>query len=276
MTATTPLTQEECWFIFQNDQLLIAQENNEKKLLIKNHVEQLQQSLIRRFSLSIHNQRLIYSAELRPDIALPDNLIRVPFKQALEIIGMEWYSIATRAFSIINWDKNHHYCGRCGNQTEKVAHAFERVCSMCRLSFFPRISPSIIVRINRGDELLLARSPHFNPGVYALIAGFVEAGETLEQAVARETHEEIGIYLKEVRYVGSQPWPFPDSLMIAFTAEYASGELKINYDEIEDAGWYRYDRLPGRPSSSISIANQLINQFISEQSKSGLNKQEMK
>ena len=113
----------------------------------------------------------------------------------------------------------------------------------------------------------MSRSPHFPPGRYGLIAGFVEAGESIEAAAYREVEEEVGIKIKNLRYFGSQSWPFPDSLMIAFIAEYASGELIIDHNEIEDAGWYRYDNLPGKPSSSVSIAKKLIEHYIEEQIK---------
>lgn len=133
---------------------------------------------------------------------------------------------------------------------------------LCHLSFFPRISPSIIVLIKKADHLLMARSPHFLPGVYGLIAGFIDAGESIEEAVHREVKEEVGLKIKNLSYFGSQQWPFPDSLMIAFTADYCSGDITINPDEIEEAGWYKYNNLPGRPQTSVSIASKLIDNFI--------------
>ena len=129
---------------------------------------------------------------------------------------------------------------------------------------FPRLSPAVIVLVQRGNQLLMARSRHFAPGVYSVLAGFVEPGETLEEAVEREVFEETGIRVKDIRYFGSQPWPFPHSLMIGFTARYAGGEIKINDEEIEDAGWYTADRLPGQPGK-ISIARQLIEWFVAKQ-----------
>ena len=113
----------------------------------------------------------------------------------------------------------------------------------------------------------MARGPHFLPGVYALIAGFVESGESLEETVHREVLEEVGIYVKNLSYYGSQPWPFPDSLMIAFKADYASGDIAIDRKEIEEAGWYRYDNLPGRPSTSASISSKLLDDYVSHATK---------
>jgi NAD+ diphosphatase len=118
------------------------------------------------------------------------------------------------------------------------------------------------VLIKKGEHLLMARGSHFPPGIYGLIAGFVETGENLEEAIRREVKEEVGIEIKNPSYFGSQAWPFPDSLMIAFLVEYASGDIQIDKDEIEEAGWYRYDNLPGLPSMKISIASKLLESFV--------------
>jgi NAD+ diphosphatase len=134
-------------------------------------------------------------------------------------------------------------------------------CPQCKLVNYPRLSPSIIVAVRRGNELLLARSPRFPAGMYSVLAGFVEPGETLEQAVEREVQEEVGLTVKNICYFGSQPWPFPNSLMIGYRAEYAGGEIQIDRVEIEDAGWYTAEHLPAIPSR-ISIARQLIEAFI--------------
>ena len=210
--------------------------------------------------------RLVYCAEWVVDQLLPPAFIALPIKKALERLPSEWYPIIARAIAIIQWDKNHRFCGSCGTPTERVLDQFEKRCPACQLTFYPRISPSVIVLIENGDSLLMARSPHYLPGVYGLIAGFVEAGESLEEAVHREVKEEVGITIKDLRYVSSQSWPFPDSLMAAFRAHYDSGELKIDHKELEAAGWYRYDNLPGQPSTSISIAKKLIDQFVLEKS----------
>lgn len=251
----------EYWFVFQNDRLLVSKVDTQ--ILTSSSIKDLQ-NLIRQYQLTELNDRIIYCAELNKDITLPDNLETISFRNALESLGDDWYNIAVKAYSIIQWDKNHHYCGRCGSLTIQKIGAFERICTHCSLAFYPRISPSIIVLIHKGDEILMARSPHFLPGVYALIAGFVEAGESLEDAVYREVQEEVGIKIKNLRYFGSQAWPFPDSLMVAFHADYDSGEIVINETEIEAAGWYRYDNLPGLPSTHISISRKLIDHYLAE------------
>jgi NAD+ diphosphatase len=171
------------------------------------------------------------------------------------------FPVAGRAVQIVAWDQTHRFCGRCGAPTQDHQNDRAKKCQACGLQNFPRLSPAIIVRVNDGDRLLLARSPRFPPGRYSVLAGFVEPGETLEEAVAREVHEEVAITVKDIRYFGSQPWPFPNSLMLGFTAVYAGGTLCPDDHEIEDAGWYSPSDLPELPPP-MSIARRLIDDFI--------------
>ena len=170
------------------------------------------------------------------------------------------FALAGRALQIVEWDRTHRYCGRCGTPTVPLAGERAKTCPRCGLSSYPRLAPAVIVLINRGNELLLARGHNFPADMYGLVAGFVEPGESLEEAVRRETSEEVGIELADVRYFGSQPWPFPHSLMIGFTASYAGGELRPAPHEIADAGWFAVDALPSIPPP-LSIARKLIDAF---------------
>lgn len=206
-----------------------------------------------------------YSAEIHASIPLPNTLTRQPLRKALDLLDTRWYSATSRAASLLNWDRTHQFCGRCGHPTEQNSDSLEKYCPACDLIFYPRISPSVIVLINKGEEILMARSPHFSPGAYGLIAGFVEAGESLESAIHREVKEEVNIEIKNIRYFDSQAWPFPDSLMVGFFAEYAGGDLVIDNKEIETAGWYHYSKLPGRPSTKNSIGSRLLDTFIESQ-----------
>ena len=248
------------WFIVQNDGLLLLKNDN----ILPNDIDikPMVPSFLRQLNLGAHHHINYYCAEISPEVAIPDVFHVIPLRQALSIFHCDMYGMAVKAYSVINWDKNHQFCSRCGCVTEHQAKVFERLCTSCRLAFYPRISPSIIVLIKRDDHLLMARSPHFSPGVYGLIAGFVDVGESAEDAVHREVFEEVGLKIKNLSYFGSQQWPFPDSLMIAFTADYASGEIVIDNIEIEAAGWYKYDNLPGLPSVAISIGSRLINEFV--------------
>jgi len=247
-------------FVFQNNQLLLLSNDNSLPDAIE--AATLIPHFIRHFKLGLFHNIDYFCAEISQQIQIPDNMYALPLRQALAFFNPNGYGLAVKASSVMTWDINHQFCSRCGSVTVLQEKAFERLCTSCQLSFFPRISPCIIVLIKRGDHLLMARSPHFPVGVYGLIAGFIDAGESVEEAVYREVKEEVGLQIKNLVYYGSQPWPFPDSLMMAFTADYDSGDIIMDPDEIEDAGWYKYDNLPGLPSTSLSIAMTLINNFI--------------
>jgi NAD+ diphosphatase len=170
-----------------------------------------------------------------------------------------------RALQIIDWDRTHLYCGRCGTANELQTEERAKKCPACGLVTYPRISPAIIVRVTRqgadGREILLARGARHPAGFYSVLAGFVEPGETLETAVHREIREEVGLEVQNVTYFGSQPWPFPNSLMIAYTADYASGDITPEAGEIEDARWFTANSLPQIPPP-MSISRRLIDDFV--------------
>ncbi|WP_417507591.1 NAD(+) diphosphatase [Marinomonas gallaica] len=168
------------------------------------------------------------------------------------------FDLLSRAHQLATWDADHQFCGRCGTPLiKKHEKEHAKLCQQCNIRHYPRISPCIIVSVRKGNELLLARSFVMPEGRYSNIAGFVEAGENLEQAVQREIFEEVGIKVKNIRYQGSQPWSFPHQLMVGFFAEYESGEITPAPDEIAEAGWWRYDDLPNTPNPT-SISGQLI------------------
>jgi NAD+ diphosphatase len=167
-------------------------------------------------------------------------------------------AIAGRAFQVTEWDRSHRYCGRCGTPTRDKPDERAKLCPACGYTAYPRISPAMMALVTRGSELLLARSRRFaNTSMYSALAGFVEAGETIEDCVVREVREEVGVEVKDLRYFGSQSWPFPHSLMIAYTAEYAGGDIRLDDEEIVEARWFRADALPQMPPG-ISIARRLI------------------
>ncbi len=166
-------------------------------------------------------------------------------------------ALAARGFQVVDWDRSHRYCGRCGTPT--VARTSERSmeCPACGLVAYPRVSPAMMALVTRGRDLLLARSHRFKTGMFSALAGFVEPGETIEDCVRREVREEVGVEVGELTYFASQSWAFPHSLMIAFTAEFAGGDIRIDDDEIAEARWFPADALPPLPPS-VSIARRLI------------------
>lgn len=202
-----------------------------------------------------------YATELQKDDSLPPGWILSGVKDLWGRIPDRDLAIASFAVRMIRYAKTSRFCGRCGHETVPALVERAKRCPACGQVFYPRISPAILVLISRGDEILLARSPRFPAGMYSIIAGFVEPGETVEQAVCREVQEEVGIAIKNIRYFASEPWPFPDSLMLAFTAEHAAGEIAIDSREIVAAGWFGRDRLPRLPAK-MSLSRALIERWV--------------
>ena len=198
---------------------------------------------------------------LEKDFPLPEGMGLVSLRESWSLLGEELFFKAGRAFQLIGWHRETRFCGQCGNPMSDHETETAKICKTCGLTLYPPVSPAIIVAIERDGKLLLARSPHFPKGRFSVIAGFVEPGETLEQTVQREVFEEVGVRVRDIRYFGSQPWPFPHSLMVGFTAVWDSGEISVDAKEIEEAGWYAPDELPEMPPS-ISISRRLIDDFV--------------
>jgi NAD+ diphosphatase len=204
----------------------------------------------------------VYSVELPPEAEPPPGMAFRDLRALYGRLEPALHEVAARAVQIVEWDRTHQFCGACATLTAPSERERSRVCPACGLVQFPRLSPAIIVSVERGDEILLGRSPHFPPGIYSVLAGFVEPGESVEDAVRREVLEESGILVDRIRYFGSQPWPYPNSLMLGFQAEYAGGELCLTDAELEAADWYRVDELPRLFPGNVSIAQWLIHDFL--------------
>jgi NAD+ diphosphatase len=202
-----------------------------------------------------------YAVESAPGTPLPAGCCYSGVRDLFGKVPDEELAIAALAVQIMDFDRTTQFCGRCGAKTRQLRTERAKFCSDCNRITYPRLSPAIIVLIEKEDRILLACSPHFPPGLHSVLAGFVEPGENLEQAVHREVFEEVGITVKNIRYFGSEPWPFPHSLMIGFVAEYAGGEITIDNREIVSAGWFTRDTLPLIPSS-LSISRALIDSWV--------------
>ena len=184
-------------------------------------------------------------------------------RSQLEILSVEEFQLAGRALQIAQWFYDHRYCGRCGQETRQDDIDRAKACTSCELRFYPRIAPCMIVLVTRGEEILLAHHQRASRVMYSTLAGFVEAGESVEECVRREVREEVGISVGKLDYFRSQPWPFPSQLMLGFFAEYAAGEIHIDPVEIVDAKWFRYDQLPQTPAPA-SVAGQLIAHYVGQ------------
>lgn len=182
-------------------------------------------------------------------------------RELFGILPEELMAVAGRASQTVEWYLAHAFCGRCGSPTELSETELARLCPSCGALHYPRITPAVIMLVERGEEMLLASNANFRGGFYSCLAGFVEAGETLEQAVAREVREEVGLEVSDITYFGSQAWPFPSQLMVGFTARYAAGEIVVQQAEIIEARWFGREDLPPLPGP-FSIARRLIDSFL--------------
>lgn len=271
ITPVEIIEKPSLWFIFCDQLLLLKKDSTQNPIpdfqehafFADNNID-----LDSEHYLGIWQNQHCYCAHISniPTLFQHDYTFKPLREAALSLLNTELFHIAGKALQIINWDKNHLYCSRCKNKLRLSTEERSKVCDACQLHFYPRLSPCIIVLVKRGKEILLARSPHFTQHIYGLLAGFIEPGESVEHAVEREVMEEVGLKIKNIRYHFSQPWPFPDSLMLGFTADHAAGEITIDGIEIEDAGWFTVDNLPTIPTS-ISIARKLIDSFIHHHSK---------
>lgn len=251
------------WFIFQKYRLLVCEKGNAIELPRADSAETLPVPLIRSQYIGRFSEIECFSAE--SDAPAPDGMAYRSLRGLYRVLDDDTFWIAGRAIQIMDWDRTHQFCGRCGVAMKRKAGEHAKVCPQCKAHNYPRLAPAIIVAVTKGDQILLAhnaRNPH---SYYSVLAGFVEPGESLEQTVAREVKEEVGIDVTNIRYFGSQPWPFPHSLMLAFTAEYAGGELVLQDDEIDSADWYTVDNLPTHPQPP-SVSSALIQWFINNRS----------
>jgi NAD+ diphosphatase len=259
--------------VFQENRLLVRMEERRASPPVCEELKSLGVQPLRTQYLGTLGKQSCYSAELAAEVDPPEGMCFEQLRGLWSSLPEQLFWIAGRAFQIVDWDRNHQYCGRCGSRTRDKEGERAKICPQCGHTAYPRISPAVIVAITRGREILLARAHRFPHAMYSVIAGFVEAGESLEQCVRREISEEVGITVKNLRYFGSQSWPFPNSLMVGFTAEHASGEIRIDPSEIVDARWFTVDNLPRIPDK-VSIARRLIDWFIDLQSEKQLSEKQ--
>jgi NAD+ diphosphatase len=254
------------WFVFQENKLLVNQEPSSVSLPFLMDFGELGLTPLSEHYMGRLDHQPCYAVEVAEGTIPPAGMTFEGLRQVYGRLDEDLFWVAARAVQIVDWDKTHQHCGRCGTPLRTKTTERAKECPQCGQLHFPRLAPAIIVLVERGDQLLLARSRHFMPGMYSVLAGFVEPGESLEEAVVREVKEEVGIDVKDIRYFSSQPWPFPHSLMIGFTATYDVGEISTNDEEIEDAGWFTADNLPRIPGK-ISIARKLIDGFVGKHGK---------
>ena len=253
-----PKTDEDIYFLFCKDELLVKAVDNNAIIPTIKDIENLELRNIQ--YLGSMNGENYFCGEIAKDALISNDMYFNKLRALSHQLSEDMFWIAGRAIQMINFNIDHKFCGRCGFLTENLEGERAKKCSNCGHINYPRISPAIIVAVVRTGKLLLAHNTNAPKDLYSVVAGFVEAGETFEECVVREVLEETGITVKSIKYFGNQPWPFPNSLMIGFTAEYASGEIKVDGKEIGHADWYSSTEMPVTPDS-ISIAKDLIDWF---------------
>jgi len=251
----------ELYFIFY-DQMIVLK-NDVDKVVIPDGKTPEELSLKENYTFYFGklNNSPCYVIFLDSKIKLPENYIAVNLRSVYSDLSEDLFWIAGRAFHLGSWNNTHKFCGRCGAVTELKNDEMAKVCPNCDLTIFPGISPAVIMAIIKDGKILLAHNNRWKNPMYSVLAGFVDVGESLEECVMREVKEEAGIDIKNINYFGSQPWHFTGSLMIAFTADYDGGELKLDNSELRDGGWYSPDNLP-EISGKPSISRELIDWFI--------------
>lgn len=252
------------YFIYIDKKILMINDNDSIKIPTEEHIDFIKNELQNVHYIGSYNDIDCYTALYNKEIK-NKNIKTLSLREFASLYNQELFSIAGMASQILDWDINHKFCGKCGHETIILENERARKCEKCGLINYPRISPAIIVAVIKDNKILLAHNKTFKNNMYSVLAGFLESGETLENCVKREVFEEVGIKIKNIKYFGSQPWPFPNSIMLGFFAKYDSGDINVDGEEIEHANWYDIDNLPDEIPTNISISRQLIDHFINSQ-----------
>ena len=212
------------------------------------------------------NNKPCFVSELTDESIVSNDAVLTPLRNLLGRIPDALFTLCSRSIQLSDWKRNNQFCGMCGSRM--IKHATERAmfCECNNLMIYPRISPCIIVLVTKGEEILLAHNKNFPGNFYSTLAGFIEAGESAESAIHREIYEEVKISVKNIKYFGSQSWPFPSQLMLGYHAEYLEGEVQPDGVEIDKADWFNYKNLPQVPTGNISISGQLIESYLKKMS----------
>jgi len=249
------------WFVIRGNELLVGAVEGDATMLPSLEVVLSLPVVAEPHYLGLLDGIDCFGVEVEKESDVPGGFEYAGLRDLFAVLDDGLHGMGGRAVQIVEWDRQHQFCGRCGTETFRANGERAKKCPKCGLMNFPRLSPAVITLVERDGKALLARNAAFTNGMFSILAGFVEPGEGLEEAVRREIMEEVGIEVADVRYFGSQPWPFPNSLMIGFTAKYAGGEITCDPTEIAEADWYAPDAFPMIPTR-VSISRQLIDDFV--------------
>jgi NAD+ diphosphatase len=255
------LLGEKNYYVYHDQKILACDTHDRWRPILTPEWRQLGLTAAHTHYMGIFRERPGYAIEVMGAGPLPPGYSWKSLTHVLSEADEYYFFLAGRGAQLLEWYRSHKFCGSCGQPTILHERDQAMTCNTCQRSYYPRISPCIIVLVTRGEEILLAKGIRHKDGVYSALAGFVEPGETAEQAVLREVKEEVGISIENLVYQGSQPWPFPHQLMLSFSAEYKSGDIRIDGKEIIDARWWHYKDLPAHPIKE-TLSGQLIRGYI--------------
>ncbi|MEH6637270.1 MAG: NAD(+) diphosphatase [Halioglobus sp.] len=255
---------DELHIVFQRGELVSDLRSRQMCFIAQEQMERGSWTVLRRHFLGYWHDQPCYAVEIDAvDQLDPMQFQKGNLYQILGRVDEQLFALAGRASQLLDWERDHRFCGRCGEQMLVDTNERAMRCTPCRSINYPRIAPCIIVLVTRGEELLLARNANFPRPMYSTLAGFIEAGETAEETLAREVREEVGVEVRNIQYFQSQSWPFPNQLMLGYFAEYAGGDIVCDQVEIADARWFHHTDLPMIPPVS-SISGQLIQHYIEQ------------
>jgi NAD+ diphosphatase len=250
------------WIVVRGASLLVKTLNNTTDLPTYTDIQQLSVKPLRTLYVGDFQAKQCYAIEVAGDASAPEGCMFIGLRTLLSMLPEQMFTLAGRAYQLIDWDRTWHFCVRCASPLAGKHDECAKICHTCGYTSYPPVSPAIIVAVVRERQILLAHSLRFKPGMFSVLAGFVEAGESLEECVRREIREEVSIEVADIQYFGSMSWPFPHSLMAGFTCRYASGEIAADQVEIEEAGWYYADALPAFIPEKGTLSRRLIDWFI--------------
>lgn len=269
VTPPPDLGREGWWFLFHEDRLLVRGEGGSTQIPYVSDPAELCLLPARMQVFGTLDGRPCFTAELEA----PPGLGGSSFRSVRSLLGQlseEMFALAGRAFQVMDWERSNRFCGKCGRPTEPMADERAMTCPACGIQYYPRIAPAVIVAVVRDGRILLAHGRRFPSVFFSVLAGFLEAGETFEECIHRELREEVGIEVRDIRYFGSQPWPFPNTLMVGFTAEFAAGDLVIEEKEIVQAAWFGPEEVRRlQIPRAGTISRRLIDWFLSGHETSG-------
>jgi NAD+ diphosphatase len=256
-------SEPDLWFIFQKDKLLVTNTGQAVEIPKMPNIRSIGMVPVSQQYLGTLDRVRCYAC-ITDNVHsnVPDGMMFMPLRSLIGLVPDDIFWTAARASLIMYWDRTSSFCGKCGQPAKLSGTERAKVCTACGFTTYPRISPAVIVAVIKDGHILLGSSKRFPQSFYSVLAGFVEPGETFEQCIKREIKEEAGIDVKNIRYFASQPWPFPDSMMVGFTAEYAGGDICADGEEVIDVQWFSADNLPQIPANKTIIARRLIDWFV--------------